>query len=113
MSILDKCNLRSTRDCKEDDFISLSVRQEDEGEIGSRLSHQFGFILEGRIAIKFFANNAEYDSAVRNARLLFLQKLYGDILEPVYRAKSALFARDAESVNSALEDIINIINVEK
>lgn len=81
--------------------LSITCEQTEPEAIGGPAT-QFEFELRGEIAVRFFANKAQFNDAKRNAQKLFLLKLYGDIIPLLYEVRGAIFDGDPETALSAL-----------
>ena len=114
MSILKEFYKHGLQHKRADEFapgvtIAMASHQINENEIGS-MSYQFGFYLEAKLRVTFYANKAQHEGALRNAEKQILHHLYKDIREPLLRAKSCVFAGDAKGTLDALDAIATEIS---
>lgn len=100
MSILEKLQVVDRQHQRPSDFsepvslVTLNVA-ETGNMVSAGLATTFEFALTAKLEIRFGANKAQYNEALKNAQKQMLIALYGDILPHVYACKSAIFAGDA------------------
>jgi len=99
VSILDKAVVTdlhyykpdiSNRSC----LIDMSVRET--GETRPVIDRCTQYELSAKIGVLFWANQAQYNDALRSAQQLLLNRLHEDVLGEVAELQSALFSQDIE-----------------
>ena len=109
MRILDKFEVHPTGKRERDAFekpVSFSaVTKIEKGTCSCTppLSEQYELGL--KLAVRFIANEAEYERAVENARKQVQHNLYADVLRELQQCRSAIYEGDKEA---ALDRILYI-----
>jgi|SRR5688572_3639128 len=102
MTILDKLQERPTYAQRASDFGRSVVAEMDCQPTGRGRQHtpdaNEEFELSAKIAVTFWANNAQRANARRIAERVLLQRLYGDTLALLGEAEKAVFDGDAKAV---------------
>ena len=73
----------------------------DDGGYGM-YGNQAKFGLEVKIRTEFFANQAQYPDALKNARELVNREFFGDVLKHISYARQAIMECDSERAIHAL-----------
>ncbi len=99
MNILDKAIATSTHLRGSNDFEQsalLAAKVEETGETSLGTSENEEFTLQVKVGVNFWCNQAQYESALAQARITLVRRLYQDVLHISAEIKSAVFDGDAE-----------------
>jgi hypothetical protein len=77
---------------------SLTIRHEETDQMQAQaFGYAQGYLLKATIGVNFWANQAQFQDAYRNAEKTLMTAMYGDVLSSLDLIRSALYAHDIES----------------
>jgi len=65
----------------------------------------FGYCLEAKLYVEFWANNAQYSDARKHAEKTLLQQVYREVLHELEHTRSCLYAQDIPAALNVIDKL--------
>lgn len=108
MTIIERLQAKNTHEQRVERPVKLRIDYQDSGisrKSAASFSHQDKYVLRGELFVEFWANNAQFDRAKKQAERVMIGHLYGDAIRRIDDAIHGIYNDDMELALSALSEL--------